>query len=146
MPRGQSIRWYSARSPESTRKSARVAVAGTILVVGGYALAPYFFPAESRNNLIPQLPRVKDVLSGREDDIPVTSPVKALDLEGANKKLREKVHTFSFPSKDGGKGRIDVVRVPSNNPVEDNWSVGIGRGLGSLDADAVFAGVYDGHA
>lgn len=149
---GQSTRWYSSASRGSSKESRRFPLFETVLVVGiGYVLAPYAFPTASPNTeedlaSSAKLPRVKEVVSGLQSEIPVASPVKVLDLEAANKKIREQAHTFSFDGKDGSKGRIDVVRVPSNNPVEDNWSVGVGRGLGGLDASTVFAGVYDGHA
>ena len=64
----------------------------------------------------------------------------------ANRKLREQVHTFSFEGPDGRNGRIDVVRVPSNNPVEDDWSLGVGGRPVGQGHGMVFAGVYDGHA
>ncbi|KAF4122266.1 hypothetical protein GMORB2_7258 [Geosmithia morbida] len=77
--------------------------------------------------------------------VDISSPVKVLDLEAANKKIRQSVHAFSFESsKDGTTGRVDVARVSSNNPVEDNWATALGKGPGK--EDMVYAGVYDGHA
>ncbi|VUC21349.1 unnamed protein product [Clonostachys rosea] len=78
-----------------------------------------------------------------EDDIVVRSPIKALSLKEADEKLRESARTFIFDSKDGAKGRIDVVCLPSNHPKEDDWSVGTAKGIGG--AATVYAGVYDGH-
>lgn len=75
----------------------------------------------------------------------ITSPVKALDLDGANKKIRQQLRTYSFDSTtDGVNGRIDIARVASNNRVEDDWAVALGKGPGR--GDMVYAGVYDGHA
>ncbi|RFU80105.1 hypothetical protein TARUN_2111 [Trichoderma arundinaceum] len=42
------------------------------------------------------------------------------------------------------RGRLDVTRVASNNPVEDEWSIGIGQGING--EKTLFAGVFDGHA
>jgi len=75
----------------------------------------------------------------------VESPVEALDLAAADAKIRKQTSSFVFASDaEGGRGRVDVVRVSSNNPVEDEWAVGFGRGIGG--AGALYAGVYDGHA
>lgn len=78
------------------------------------------------------------------NDTPVTSSVKALTLEEANQKLRQEVFTFAFNTGDRKKGRVDIVRVPSNERVEDEWALSMGKGVGG--AMSLFAGVYDGHA
>ncbi|KAF7562641.1 hypothetical protein G7046_g1477 [Stylonectria norvegica] len=89
-----------------------------------------------------RIPLLKDVAS--EDQIPVISPIKPLDLDDVNKKLREQAHTFVFESEHGSRGRVDVVRVPSNAPVEDEWDLAVGKCVNG--GEALFAGVYDGHA
>ncbi|UNI23889.1 [Pyruvate dehydrogenase (acetyl-transferring)]-phosphatase [Purpureocillium takamizusanense] len=90
-----------------------------------------------------QAPRVPADPS--EHEVPVESPVEVLDLAAANAKIREQASSFVFASDaEGGRGRVDVVRVSSNNPVEDEWALGFGRGVGG--AGALYAGVYDGHA
>ncbi|KAJ6445397.1 pyruvate dehydrogenase phosphatase [Purpureocillium lavendulum] len=83
-----------------------------------------------------------------EHEIPVESPVEVRRLAAADAWIREQARSFVFVSDaDGGRGRVDVVRVSSNNPVEDEWAVGCGRGLGGADAPkTLYAGVYDGHA
>lgn len=89
-----------------------------------------------------QVPSIDDVRS--QSDIIVTSPVKSLDLEAANIKLREGATSFAFNDIDGSPGHVDVASVASNDPVEDEWAVGIGRGVGGKRT--LFAGIYDGHA
>lgn len=79
-----------------------------------------------------------------EDDISVISPVPVLDLKAANQKLREQAQSFVFDGRDGQKGRVDIVRVASNDPVEDEWSVAVGKGI--QGGTALYAGVYDGHS
>lgn len=80
-----------------------------------------------------------------EGDIPVESPVRPLDLAAVDAKLREQACSFVFASDAAGsRGRVDVVRVASNSPVEDEWAVAYGRGIAG--ADALYVGVYDGHA
>jgi hypothetical protein len=148
------VRWYSSpSSKQSPRKSRRgISLLELVLLGGtGYVLYPYAFPAKSAEATTTttngtSVPRVREAAPGQDDQIPVSSPVKVLDLTEANRKLREQVHTFGFKGVDGRNGRIDVVRVPSNNPVEDDWSVGIGGHPGGQGYGMVFAGVYDGHA
>lgn len=90
--------------------------------------------------------RVPEVLSAAThvEDIKVTSPVRVLDLEAANAKIREEARSFVFDSSDGVTGRVDVVRLSSNCPVEDDWSVAVGKGVGGQKT--LYTGVYDGHA
>lgn len=88
------------------------------------------------------VPPIKDVAS--EDLIPVESPVKVLDLAAADAMLRREAGSFVFEAKDKVQGRVDVVRVSSNNPVEDEWDLAVARGLEG--AKTMFYGVYDGHA
>lgn len=78
-----------------------------------------------------------------EADIPVDSPVAVLDLAASNAVIREQAQSFVFAN-GRHRGRVDVVRVASNARVEDEWAVGVGRGLGG--GEALYAGVYDGHA
>ena len=134
-------RWKTTTS--SSRSFSRTLLWGT----GGLAAAATGFYFS--NNAAIETPsstvavsHIKEVVS--EEDISIVSPVKVLDLQAANKKLREDAHSFAFESKDGIKGRVDVVRVSSNDPVEDEWAVSAGKGVGG--SNTVFAGVYDGHA
>lgn len=79
-----------------------------------------------------------------EDQISVESPIKALSLQAADAKLRQDVHTFAFEGHGGVQGRVDVARVSSNNPVEDEWDLKVAKGIGG--AGTLYSGVYDGHA
>ena len=79
-----------------------------------------------------------------EDQISVESPIKALTLQTADAKLRQDVHTFAFEGHGGVKGRVDVARVSSNNPIEDDWDLKVAKGIGG--AGTLYSGVYDGHA
>lgn len=94
-------------------------------------------------NLVPILPEVGEYEG--EEGIRVESPGVILSLEEACRKLREQTETFAFPGKDrSSQGRIDVVRLASNEPVEDEWYAGQGKGPGG--GRAIYAGVFDGHA
>lgn len=73
------------------------------------------------------------------------SPVAVLDHAAANAKLRTEARTFLFDSSGGAKGRVDLVRLASNNPIEDEWSLAVGKGVGEAKG-TLYAGVYDGHA
>jgi pyruvate dehydrogenase phosphatase len=84
-------------------------------------------------------------VTNRVEDIEVMSPVRVLDLEAADAKIREEARSFVFDSSDGATGRVDVVRLSSNCPVEDDWSVAVGKGVGGQEK-TLFTGVYDGHA
>lgn len=92
---------------------------------------------QSVSQLIPSVPDI--------DKVPVTSPVRVLDLAAANAKLRGETRSFPFDSSDGAKGRVDVVRLASNNPIEDEWALAVGGGVGDAKG-TLYAGVYDGHA
>jgi pyruvate dehydrogenase phosphatase len=87
-------------------------------------------------------PQLQDNLS--EATISAASPVKTVDLEAANAKLREDSHTFAFAGKDKTPGQVHVVRLSSNNPVEDYFDVAVGKGVN--ENRTLFSGVYDGHA
>jgi pyruvate dehydrogenase phosphatase len=78
-----------------------------------------------------------------ETHINVVSPIKAYTLKEANAKIRKEATSFVFHGPDGN-GRVDVVRVASNNPVEDEWDVAVGKGVGGNKV--LYTGVYDGHA
>lgn len=82
------------------------------------------------------------------DTVDVSSPVQVLSLCEANDKLREGARAFEFSSGvSGNKGRVDLVRVASNLPVEDEWAIGIGSAMGGQqDSKWLYAGIYDGHA
>lgn len=96
----------------------------------------------------PSTPRPSNALSLQdfvaEDQISVDSPIRALSLETANAKLRQDVHTFVFEGNGGVNGRVDVARVSSNNPIEDDWDLKVAKGVGG--AGTLYSGVYDGHA
>ncbi|KKP00701.1 hypothetical protein THAR02_07188 [Trichoderma harzianum] len=138
-----SPRWQStAEVPKPSKSSTgSLAIWGAAAVVatGG---AAYWLKKKPTNNTIPSVPILKPVTSDAE--IPITSPVKALDLRSANEKLREQAQSFVFDSTDGEKGRVDTVRVASNDPVEDEWSIGFGGGI--QGEKTLYAGVFDGHA
>ncbi|KAK8189855.1 phosphatase 2C-like domain-containing protein [Phyllosticta capitalensis] len=72
------------------------------------------------------------------------SPVEALDLPAADKKLKRQEQSYSFEVSQGQNGRFDVVRLASNSPVEDEYAFGTAPGPGNTPW--AFWGVYDGHA
>ncbi|KAI5458746.1 phosphatase 2C-like domain-containing protein [Mariannaea sp. PMI_226] len=90
----------------------------------------------------PPVPQLRDDLT--EASVSTKSPVEAIDLETANAKLREDCHTFSFNAQGNRRGRVDVVRLSSNDPVEDFWDVAMGKGVGGNQT--LYSGIYDGHA
>lgn len=112
---------------------------GAVIAAGG---GVYWLSSRSAGDARLEVPFVRAVAS--EEEIPVVSPVKVLDLESANAKLREQAQSFIFDSADGKRGRLDVVRVASNDPVEDEWSMGIGGGIEG--EKTLYAGIMDGHA
>ncbi|KAL7804779.1 phosphatase 2C-like domain-containing protein [Trichoderma aethiopicum] len=112
---------------------------GAVIAAGG---GVYWLSSRSAGDARLEVPFVRAVAS--EEEIPVVSPVKVLDLKSANAKLREQAQSFIFDSADGKKGRLDVVRVASNDPVEDEWSMGIGGGIEG--EKTLYAGIMDGHA
>ncbi|EKG12497.1 Protein phosphatase 2C manganese/magnesium aspartate binding site [Macrophomina phaseolina MS6] len=74
----------------------------------------------------------------------VTSPVKALDVAAATELLRREQKTKVFDLGNGQRGRCDTIRFASNNPVEDEYSVGSAPGPGGNPW--TFFAVFDGHA
>lgn len=138
-----SPRWQSTAEVPKTSKSSSGSSAiwggAAVVAVGG---AAYWLNKKPTNNKTLDVPIVKPVTS--ELEIPVTSPVKALDFVSANEKLREQAQSFVFDSTNGEKGRVDTVRVASNDPVEDEWSIGLGGGI--QGEKTLYAGIFDGHA
>jgi pyruvate dehydrogenase phosphatase len=140
-PQQLSRRWLSeSQAPRSASSQPGILVWGTAAAVA--AGGGYFLFNGSTANKTAAVPLLNTVSS--EDDIPVVSPLPVLDLKAADQKLREQAQSFVFDGKDGQKGRVDVVRVASNDPVEDEWSVAVGKGI--QGRTALYAGVYDGHA
>lgn len=148
MPRRRSIttqqlsrRWLSdAQAPKSASSRPGILVWGACAAVAGGG--GYFWLSSGTVNKTSAVPLLNTASS--EEDIPVISPVPVLDLRAANQKLREQAQSFIFDGSDGQKGRVDVVRVASNDPVEDEWSVAVGKGV--QGGTALYAGVYDGHS
>lgn len=112
---------------------------GAVIAAGG---GVYWLRSKQASDKTSDVPIIKPV--GSEVEIPVTSPVKILDLRSANAKLREQAQSFMFDSTDGEKGRLDTVRIASNDPVEDEWSIGVGGGI--QGEKTLYAGIFDGHA
>ncbi|KAL7953209.1 phosphatase 2C-like domain-containing protein [Trichoderma compactum] len=138
-----SPRWQStAEVPKSSGSSSRYSAIWGGAAVVAIAGAAYWLNKKPTNNKTLDVPIVKPVTS--ELEIPVTSPVKALDLISANEKLRQQAQSFIFDSTNGEKGRVDTVRVASNDPVEDEWSIGLGGGI--QGEKTLYAGIFDGHA
>ncbi|PNY24301.1 Protein phosphatase 2C [Tolypocladium capitatum] len=147
-PRAQHLRWTS--STARRKSSSKLPWAIGLLAAGGagYNLgrdgggggvcSSASAPTRRASSTAPGIPG-----AASEDDIPVDSPVTALDLAASNVKIREQAQSFVFAN-GRHRGRVDVVRVSSNNPVEDEWAVGVGTGPGG--GEALYVGVYDGHA
>ncbi|KAM0262622.1 hypothetical protein ACHAQJ_001667 [Trichoderma viride] len=140
-PQQLSRRWLSdSQAPRSAPSRPSSLVWGTCVAVASGS--GYFWFNSSTGAKTPTAPLLKLVSS--EDDISVLSPVPVLDLKTANQKLREQAQSFAFDGKGRQKGRVDIVRVASNDPVEDEWSVAVGKGI--QGETALYAGVYDGHS
>ncbi|KAF4473115.1 Type 2C Phosphatase [Fusarium albosuccineum] len=141
--RAARVRFSSTQAAQSSASnSARYAwSAAAIIGIGGSGV--YLLNSKDNTSSGTQnVPALKEVAS--EDHISVDSPVKVLSLEAANAKLRQDVHTFVFQGSGGVKGRVDVARVSSNNPVEDDWDLKVAKGIDG--AATLYSGVYDGHA
>ncbi|KAK5996743.1 Pyruvate dehydrogenase (Lipoamide) phosphatase C10F6.17c [Cladobotryum mycophilum] len=142
-----SRRWNSSNASGTSTPSSKLPWAiGAVAVTGG---GIYFASGSTKTTAVgsklgqgTQVPTIQQPTS--EAEISVTSPVKVVSLKEANERLREQANTFVFDSKDGSKGRVDLVRFNSNMPVEDEWALSVGKGIGG--ATTLFAGVYDGHA
>ncbi|KND89423.1 Protein phosphatase 2C [Tolypocladium ophioglossoides CBS 100239] len=146
-PRAQHLRWNS--SATTPTRCPKLPWALGLLAAGGagYCLGRGSSDRTSSSTPAPA-PRAFSSAPGipsaaSEADIPVASPVTVLGLVASNAKIREQAQSFVFAN-GPTQGRVDVVRVSSNNPVEDEWAVGVGRGLGG--GEALYVGVYDGHA
>ncbi|KAK2608632.1 hypothetical protein QQS21_002861 [Conoideocrella luteorostrata] len=135
----RTVKAYSwSAQPPNKDSPAIVALTFAALVAGAsgcYYVSQSDQPAGA-------VPRISDFAS--EKDVPVESPVKVFNLKEANAKLREQASTLLFDVKGGSRGRVDVVRLSSNNPVEDEWAVAVGKGVGGNET--LYAGIYDGHA
>lgn len=73
-------------------------------------------------------------------------PIPPLSQNDADAKLREEEASFKPPD-ELGVSQYDVVRVPSNFPVEDDLVHGAltVTGEGGNDRTVMFWGVFDGH-
>ncbi|KAF4984788.1 hypothetical protein FZEAL_79 [Fusarium zealandicum] len=136
---------FSSTITSQTASSARSAWSVAALVgIGGSGI--YLLGGkDSKTSSVAEtqhVPTLKGPAS--EDQIPVHSPVWSLTLEAANAKLREDAHSFVFEGNGGVKGRVDVARVSSNNPVEDEWDLKVAKGVDGVGH--LYSGVYDGHA
>ncbi|KAL7941275.1 phosphatase 2C-like domain-containing protein [Trichoderma barbatum] len=138
-----SLRWQSTTEtpkPSKPRPSSfTIWGIGAAIATGG---GVYWLSSKRANSKIPGVPIINRVTS--ESKIPVISPVKAFDLGSANAKLREQAQSFMFDGANGEKGRLDTIRVASNDPVEDEWSIGVGGGI--QGEKTLYAGIFDGHA
>lgn len=134
-PRGVPNLRRSYSSQTSANASRTPIIIGAVVIggVGIYSLTGTK-AAGSSNFSVP-------VLDGTPPS--TESTVKVLDFAQANAKIREQAHSYVFDA-HAGKGRVDIVRVTSNNPTEDEWDVRVGAGIGA--ANTLFVGVYDGHA
>lgn len=140
-PQQLSRRWLSdSQAPKSAPSRPNILLWGACAAAA--AGGGYFWLNGGSGTKTTTVPLLK--LGSSEDDISVLSPVSILDLKAANQKLREQAQSFIFDGKDGHKGRVDIVRVASNDPVEDEWSVAVGKGV--QGGTALYAGVYDGHS
>ncbi|EFY88548.1 pyruvate dehydrogenase, putative [Metarhizium acridum CQMa 102] len=127
---------YSSSSQPPRDSPGTIAVTFGALIAGAYGF--YFLSQSGPLHSVPSLVEPAD-----EDHIPVRSPVEVHSLKAADAKTRQQATSFTFGG-NNGNGRIDVVRVASNNPVEDEWAVAVGKGVGG--SKTLYAGVYDGHA
>jgi pyruvate dehydrogenase phosphatase len=138
----------SSSSPTGPSTSGRSLAAAAVIAGGAYAAYTLIWgPSGGGDGLVAsgqQAAEPPSVKPTSVDDIAVASPVDILDLKAADAKIRQDTNSFIFRGKDGVQGRVDVARVSSNNPVEDNWAVGIGKSVGGNNF--LFSGVYDGHA
>lgn len=133
-------RYASAPEPPKRDSSTTVALTFGFLILGAAGFYHISTGSASAAGRRPDV--VQDVAS--EADVTVHSPVKILSLKAANKAIRREATSFAFDSKDGTKGRVDLTRVASNEPVEDEWAVNVGKGVGG--GNTLYVGVYDGHA
>ncbi|KAF9638873.1 putative protein phosphatase 2c protein [Lasiodiplodia theobromae] len=135
-PRPPSTVRYARVSPVATIVGGAAAVTGA----AAYLLQPTAFKEENAAIFVPQISSLKK--DGGSSNI--QSPVRALNLADANEVLRREQSSKLFDAGNGQRGRCDVVRVPSNSPVEDEFVVGTQVGPGR--SQWTFWGVFDGHA
>jgi pyruvate dehydrogenase phosphatase len=127
-------------SPAWKRSAKLVGLATTGLISYQCTLVFLDHRRQRTSQIVPSVPSVQDVST-----VSVRSPVAVLDHAAANAKLRQEARSFFFESNGGAKGRVDLVRLPSNNPIEDEWALAVGKGVGDAKG-TLYAGVYDGHA
>ena len=132
----------SSRGGGSSAKTLTGLAATVAVLAGAAAFIPQPESMIASSSAAQSMPRIRQLAS--EDEVPLESPSKVITMEKANAKLRKQMYSFNFESQDGNRGRIDIARVPSNEPVEDDWSVGVTTGPGGKQL--AMAGVYDGHA
>lgn len=115
---------------------AAVAAVGAAGLTGLAAYRAQTLGKEDAAILVPQInPLSKDS---------IRSPVKSLDLDAANRILRQEEKSKVFELGNGERGRCDVVRVVSNHPTEDEYAAGTSQGPGGKPW--TFWAIYDGHA
>lgn len=75
--------------------------------------------------------------------------IEMLTPEQATQKLRKSEKSY-FVNRGQGVVRYDLVQLPSNDPIEDDYAEKIveipDRGQGSGTSDWMFWGVFDGHS
>jgi pyruvate dehydrogenase phosphatase len=131
-----NIKKYSTSQPP--KRDSPTTVVATFAGLFAGACTFYYISQSGSPETAPLLTE-----AASETTLTIKSPVKVYDLAEANAKLRREATSFTFGAK-GGPGRVDVVRVASNNPVEDEWAVAVGKGVGGNET--LYTGVYDGHA
>lgn len=145
--------WYETPGSATSRRAGLVSVLVigfviwdclyTTSAVGHKALLLRTDEESSITNTEAVLPDVGEYEG--EKGIRVESPGVILSLEEACHKLRQQAATFAFAGTDkNSQGRIDVIRLASNEPVEDEWYAGQGKGVGGMRS--IYVGVFDGHA
>lgn len=136
--RAPSTRTYSSSTapPSPLRLAIGVVAAGGI---GFYVVSKVTIFEKSKPKDVPSIGKIAS-----ESNIDISTPVKVVDLATANAKIREQSKSFVFTGKDGLKGRVDLVRLESNSPTEDEWDIRVGDGVNG--SKTLFTGVYDGHA
>lgn len=145
---------YSTKSKPNSNESRSVNrgyVIGTLGIFSLLGIAAYFIARSSEvataKHFAPHQPttgdEVPEICPADLDGV-IDSPVKVVQWEQVWDLLRKKAHSFKFDGHGGLQGRIDSVKLDSNERVEDEWAVGVGAGVGGNRT--LYAGVYDGHA
>lgn len=134
-------RWtrpYSAGRPSSPFTAPKLIGVFVASAAGGWALSSLRPNRGKSAGTIPSLG------SGPVDlDALARTPVDGGSFEKADAKLREDVFVGSFAA-EGQSTHLHAARVASNHPVEDYMAYSLAPGVGS--SEALFNGVYDGHA